>query len=246
MRWRASRCEALSVAARPAPPGKVDVVYDNHEDGTRLRRWLTATQFSLDTSAPAVIDVSDNLQWRAIAPGTATVTVKFNQTQKKIDLTVVDSFPPLSRDEWLALFFTPEEIGDASVTGDLVDLDGDGLNTFMERITGGNPLFADPEHLLSVTTKATAREITPALTSHVSTQLLPNESVTLQRSTNLIDWESYFVFDGTVPEDDTGDLTIIEYGPFLEIQFKLEPVEIGSSEFFRFSVNPSRGIAAFP
>ena len=82
------------------------------------------------------------------------------------------------------------------------------------------------------------------LISCISTQLLSGEIVTLQRSTNLIGWEPYFVFDGTFPEDDPTVLTTMDYGSFLEIQFKLEHIDGICAEFYRLAVNPGHGIAS--
>ncbi len=125
------------------------VVYDTFTDGSRIQRWATADNLTAFTFATSIVDVSNPLVWKAIAPGRATVTVEFENPSNtaNVIIDVVDPVQTETPEEWLENTFYPEEIDDPLVVGDDVDIDGDGLNTLLERLTGGSPRNPNPEHL---------------------------------------------------------------------------------------------------
>ncbi|MEZ5327975.1 MAG: hypothetical protein R3F19_23255 [Verrucomicrobiales bacterium] len=219
--------DTLDVGAVVGP-----VVYDNYNDGTRLRRWLTAADMVVTSSDPAVVDVTDEMNWVATAPGSTTITVGFDGTRAQIAVTVVDSFPPLTRQQWIEQFFSPGEIADPGITGDDVDLDGDGLNTILERITGGDPRGPNPGHLPQVTTLPIGGGEQLAIRIRVSNRLA-GETVVMQESADLATW-SELPFDG--PEL----LTQLDFGPFTDYWFDVGDAAPGD-RYYRLAINPGGG-----
>jgi len=58
--------------------------------------------------------------------------------------------PPLSLADWKAAVFTPTELADPTLSGDLADADNDGLSTLLEFALGGDPKSPDAERSPSV------------------------------------------------------------------------------------------------
>ena len=85
----------------------------------------------------AAPDHADPLNWRA------SLTVGGSPGEAELSATLVS---------WRNDNFTPAELADPNLTGDLVDIDFDGMNTIMEYALVADPKVSDPEHLPEVVT----------------------------------------------------------------------------------------------
>jgi hypothetical protein len=89
--------------------------------------------------------------------------------------------------DWKSDNFTAAELADPLISGDLVDGDGDGLNTVLEYGLAGNPKVADAEQLLRVVRVIDAGQefIALGFRRRVGASDL---TYLIESSTNLIDW----------------------------------------------------------
>ena len=220
----------VAVGAEIAP-----AVFQTFATGERLRRWAEADDLAVVSSDPVAVDVSDPLRWQAVGEGMATVTLTFDGMSAQSEITVTEPFPALDRAAWLAQFFTPADIADPDVTGPAVDLDGDGLGTDLERLTGGDPRRPDPLHLPRAAFLEIGGEVRPVLASRVSTQLLPGEGPLWQRSADLAAWSELHDLAGPPDESDPAILYAEDFGSYYEILLDIGTLPAAGREYFRMA-----------
>lgn len=103
--------------------------------------------------------------------------------------------PAQSLAQWKTSLFTPDELGDPTISGNHIDLDGDSLNLIMEYVTGGDPRVPNPDHVPTIVPMDAGggEESKLALCLRLSSTLA-DVSVIVQKSTALDDWVSHYDF----------------------------------------------------
>jgi len=204
------------------------VVWVNYSDGSSLRRWLHPDDFTVTSSQPGIVDVSAETLWVAESTGEATLTLNFGGLTAQSTLKVIDPYPPVNYAAWKAEQFDAAELADPLVSGDEADLDGDGLNTFFEYITGGDPRVSDLDHQPQIRTIDLGDEPQLVFAVRISNRV-SGENVVVQNSPDLATWEE-------VPQTEPALLAEIDLGSFRELWFDLG--DVSSDEFYRLAVNP--------
>jgi hypothetical protein len=210
----------------------------NYADGSSVRRWLTPEEFSVSSSAPAVVDVSSEMRWLARSYGEATITMNYAGLSAKTTLYVLDPYFPRSYAKWKTTVFNTSQLDDPLVSGDTADADGDQLTTFFEYLTGGDPLNPDefhPPHIEQVDLGDNSRL---ALVTRISSRIQDKDLV-LQRSSNLSNWSSVMQWtDGGAPEVTPEVIEVFDFGDFQE--WWIDPGNsTGGEAFFRIIASPA-------
>ncbi len=210
-----------------------------YSQGTRIRRVVTPSDLgAVSSSAPAILDVSDPLNWRALAEGTATVTLTAFGFTDTATITVIDPFPRQSLAEWKADRYSPEDLLDPLISGNDVDRDGDGLDVLLEYLTGGDDRDTDFAFVprLRVTEPSEPDPGRLVYTVRVSNTLEAVTDFELRSSLDLTQWTPWF--DLLTDPIDLADPRIIDYrnfGTFTEVDFAL-PAS-GDPEFLHLEGN---------
>ncbi len=197
------------------------VVRTTYDNGMKLRRWIEVDDIIVTSSSPAVVDVSEKMEWLAVEPGNSTVTVNFEGESAQMEVTVGDAYPELTFQQWKEHHYPAEDLADPLITGDGVDLEGDLVTLRNEYLTGGDPGNPDPGQLPTVIYPETAGDGQPVLRVRVSSQLA-GENLVLKRSTNLETWTNFFTFTGLLPDElDPKVLSVEDVGPYYEVLFDI-------------------------
>ena len=204
-----------------------------YSNGSKYRRWLAADEFSVFSSAPDIVNVTNKWQWEGVLEGAATVTVSYAGFTAASQITVVDPYPPRTFDQWLSQYFTPAHLADPSVTGPLVDLDSDGLPLLEEYFIAGHPYQPDPDGTLRTVVGDFQGANRLVLIGRVSATLA-GAQLAFERSSNLTEWTPLFSYTGA--STDLNHPLIYDYihaGSYYDLIIDL-PVQRGSSnEYFR-------------
>lgn len=67
-------------------------VFVEYDDSSRLMRWIEMDDVLVTSSDPAVVDVSDELNWEAVGAGVATVSVTHSGFTEQSVITVYDPY----------------------------------------------------------------------------------------------------------------------------------------------------------
>ncbi|MFP6874288.1 MAG: lamin tail domain-containing protein, partial [Verrucomicrobiales bacterium] len=97
---------------------------------------------------------------------------------------------PLTYDAWKTLAFNAPQAAEGTVSGPLADPDGDGIRNFAEYALGGIPLLADAGLLrphVSILRDAGASYLA---IEHLSVPTAVEATVTVEHSTDLVNWSS--------------------------------------------------------
>jgi hypothetical protein len=210
-------------------------IYATFSDGAQLRRWLRPGEFTLANSNPSVLDVSDPFAWRALAPGTAQVTVTHGGFSHIATVVVADLFPKRTYTEWKEQNFSAAELANPQITGDAVDLDGDGLTTLFEYVTAGDPRSIDTSHHLRVEWQSLSGRRKPVVAARVSATIT-GYRVTLEQSGNLMQWEAFYTWTDRPRADDPAILDYSDFGVSHQIWFALPTFPAPAGQFYRLAV----------
>lgn len=214
--------ETLNLAVGRTIQPDIMAVYSQ---GTRIRRVVTPSDLgAISSSAPAILDVSDPLNWRALAEGTATVTLTALGFTDIATITVIDPFPRQTLTEWKADRYSPEDLLNPLISGNDVDRDGDGLDVLLEYLTGGDDRETDFDFLpkLRITEPSEPDPGRLVYTVRVSNTLEAVTNFEVRSSLNLTQWAIWF--DLLTDPFDLANPRVINYrnfGTFTEVDFAL-------------------------
>ena len=211
------------------------LVNATYSDGSTLRRWLTAADFTVGSSSGSTVDVSDPLNWKGVGTGSATVTVNYAGLSAQSSVQVVDLKIPRTYSAWRSTQFTPSELADPSISGDFVDRDNDRVGTFFEYLTGGSPYLTEPDQLPSLEEVDVGSGPQRALKVRISKRI-SGEELDIERSSNLADWTDWLQWAGLPPVVGGAVLNVIEDESFYEIWLDASAAP-GGREFYRLGVN---------
>ena len=110
---------------------------------------------------------------------------------------------------WKGTVFTAEELADPTISGDLVDNDGDGLTVFMEFVNGGSPKQADYDRGLNIIRVGDELHLT-----YVRNTTAAGVAVSIEQSSGLIEWQNAGASlqqIGAVPVNATDDRITLKY-----------------------------------
>ncbi|MCB1061701.1 MAG: hypothetical protein KDN20_02130 [Verrucomicrobiae bacterium] len=204
-----------------------------YSQGTRLRRVVAATDLgAVSSSNPAVLDVSNPLDWQALAEGTATVTFSAFGFTDTATITVTEPFPRKTLQQWKEDHYNTEELLDSAITGNDVDRDGDGLDVLMEYLTGGDDQEYDLSFLphLRITQPSEPEPGRKVYTVRVSNTLLGVTNFEIRSSLNLTQWTPFFDFNSdAIDLSDSRIVDFRDFGTFTEVDFA--PPALGDPEF---------------
>lgn len=212
------------------------VVWVNYSDGSSVRRWLRSDEFSVSSSAPPVIDVGQTMRWVARSAGEATVTVNYAGLQGQSTLKVVDLYAPSSYAAWKADVFNESELTDPLVSGDASDFDEDGLTTFFEYITGGNPFTPDDRHPPRIEEVDVGDGPRLAFVVRISSRII-DQNIIAQRSRDLNVWSDILHWPLEPPREDPALLLQLDFGPFYELWLDVGDLS-QEAQFFRLALKP--------
>ncbi len=212
------------------------VVWVHYSDGSSIRRWVTPSDISVGSSSGAIVDVSDAMNWKGAGVGSATVTLNYAGLMAQSSIQVVNANAPQTYAAWRALHFTPAELADPTISGDLADYDGDRASTIMEYLTAGSPFFAEGRNgLPTIEAIDLGTGAKPALNVRLSKRI-SGEDVAVEKSTNLTDWQDLLPWTGTPPPIGGRLLAAFDGPGYYDLWFDIEDPLI-PREFYRLGVN---------
>ena len=161
------------------------------EDGSELSNNGETIALADSAAAPITsVAYTDAAPWPANADGTGHSLVFLGSVQNppanwRTSLAVpTPGENPTLQTEWLRAHFTPGELSDAAISGDLADPDGDGLTNFGEFATA-----SDPRNSASGRDAVTAQKQPD---SHIIVTIrraaIPGVTVTFQTTPDLTTW----------------------------------------------------------
>ena len=207
----------------------------HYSDGSSSRRWITSDDVTVSSSLPGVLNVDEELVWTASGVGTAAVTLNFGALSDQVSIQVVNRDVPQTYAGWRGGVFNASELSNPLISGDTADIDLDGLNTFMEYITGGDPLVFDFNQLPRLTTVNTGPGPRPALVFRISKRV-SGEDIDLEESGDLATWSDLIADLGTTPSEGGDVLAIIEGETFHEFWIDVGNPLTGR-QFYRLGIN---------
>jgi len=207
----------------------------HYSDGSSMRRWLLPEEFTVSSSAPAVLDVGNPTRWVARSEGQAVVTVNHAGLTTQTTLSVVNPHPPLSYSEWREHVFDLTALADPLVSGDNADADDDTVPTLFEYMAQGDPLTAEAELRPRIEQVNLGDGPQPAFIVRVAARLAA-EQISAQRSVDLETWQTAAAWTGpTRPKNNPAVLAVLELGDAYEVWVRLD--DSGTTPaFYRLAV----------
>jgi hypothetical protein len=207
----------------------------HYSDGSSARRWLTADDVTVASSMPGVVDVAEELVWKADAVGTSTITLIYGGLSDQVAIEVVNHDAPQTYASWRGGMFDATQLTNPLVSGDTADIDLDGLNTFMEYITGGDPLVPDFDQLPRLTTVNPGPGPCPAVVFRVSKRIA-GEDIDLEQSGDLSIWTDLLPDLSVTPSEGGNILAVIDAETFYELWIDVGN-PLAGRQFFRLGIN---------
>lgn len=207
----------------------------NYSDGSTLRRWVHPDDIMVSSSSPGVVDVSNETRWRAVSAGQATVTLSYSGLSAQSLIQVVDSTSLRTYSQWKSVMFSPDELADALISGDMADLDNDGIDTFREFIVGGNPRLSNPNHLPRIATVDLGEGPRPALIVRLARRVT-SERIDIEQSGDLSLWTDLLPWPDAAPAETGSVLKVREFEDYYEIWFDIGN-PLSGRHFFRLGIN---------